>query len=93
MDYTKEYLTPVEDITELQNKGEETRELEFGVRYPDGSVDWNTGYYLYSSENREKFLNDRKRELSKYNLKKGAGKVVFLQRKKIVTYTHPEVVD
>lgn len=67
---------------------------QFGVRYPDGRVEWEGNSFLRIRDARERaeFVADRDRKLRDAGVRDDPG-VVFLRRFRVITHTEPEIID
>jgi hypothetical protein len=67
---------------------------QFGVRYPDGRIEWEGGGSLLSihdADQRARFVSERELKLQGVGVKDDPG-VVFLRRYRVITHTEPEIV-
>lgn len=74
--------------------GRTITEVEYGVRLPDGTVEWETGYSfrrLGSVGDRKEYLAERERRLVGTGIKDPG--VVFLSRVKKTKFSDPEIVQ
>jgi hypothetical protein len=79
---------------ERYQAGKTLRKTEYGVRFPDGTLQWFNPDFSFdrfeSAEGREKYLADRASQFARLNTKDPG--VTFVRRQVKTSFTDPEVV-